>query len=233
MLEGADLQLVPVGGDGDCFLSAVGETLRRVFGWIVPQPPVLRDWLAGALRGDAGHRDVLAAQVQRLLAEERAAGVLRYLRSLREEIIPEFQAWGHPRAGDAADAYIRSEADRMITRFVRPVNDADWARVAEDIQTPGSWNDVAGDITPVLFALVSGVEIMRVSDEGVYPILPPPGAAAVDPAGVPAAIYLVRTRDNHWDATGPADRLPGPQPGPRPGRRGGGFKITPEHSPDF
>ena len=93
-------RLVRIASDADVFYAAAAVALQRVFGWVVPDPQVLRDWLALGLRTDKGYRDALPARVARLLAErnvdwEQVAGQIETRGSgqnLAGEVAPELLA---------------------------------------------------------------------------------------------------------------------------------------------
>ena len=102
--------------------------------------------------------------------------------------------------------------------FLAAVTAADWEQVAGDIET-GLWRDgVAAGITPALFALVSGAQVVVVCGDGArYLVVPPPDLAVGNMVtGVAVRIFLVRTGERHWDGT----EITGAAAGPREGHGG-------------
>jgi hypothetical protein len=195
-------RLVRMAPDGDCFYSAAAAALRRVFGWVVPDPQVLRDWLAAGLRSNEEYRAAVAARVARLLAGRGTADDGADSPSEGALIIGDLL---RDRAEQEADDNIRSRMDWLIAKQFRPVTRQDWEQIAAHIQTRAPAPNAGSEVAPDLLAVMSGVEIVCILGDGTSNAISPPARAALaDPhTGAPVRIFLVRTGGNHWDATEP------------------------------
>jgi hypothetical protein len=130
-------------------------------------------------------------QVQRFFAEQRLEQDI--IPRMRREAIDWQLAVGlDPAAAEAAaEADLRQDRENLIAQAIRPVTDQEWETIIKQIETPGSWNNIGGDITPPLAALVFGLTINVINDHGQpYPV-----------GDGPHHIVMVRTNNSHYDAT--------------------------------
>jgi hypothetical protein len=191
---------VPVPGDGDCFYNALLTTAGadRLGG--LTSRTAIRRLLADALRNDPGHpdghRQAVAVQAQWFLAEGRVSRISQNdLRATPEWTLAQayHEIIEHMSTFDAAATADRQVREQLISQYAQqPLSEQDWQQIADQIQTPGSWNNVGGDITPLLAARVFGLTIhVHSGHSQSYPV-----------GDGTHTIRMVRTH-NHWDATRP------------------------------
>jgi hypothetical protein len=211
-------RLVRMAPDGDCFYTAAAAALRRVFGWAVPDPQVLRDWLAAGLRSNEGYRAAVATRVAPLLAGRSTADDGADSLSEGALIIGDLL---RDRAEQEADDDIRSRMEWLIAQQFRPVTRQDWEQIAVHIETRAPGPNAGSEVAPDLLAVMAGVEIVCILGDGTSDAISPPARAALaDPlTGAPVRIFLVRTDGNHWDATEPVS-APAWSPGGQGGQAG-------------
>ncbi|WP_285585005.1 protein-glutamine glutaminase family protein, partial [Actinoallomurus iriomotensis] len=184
---------VEVPADEDCYYTALIDTAGPDRLQNMTSPAQVRRHLAGQLRARPDLQAGMAGIVQRFLAEQAADQHIQTQTERYATDISQYQQMGldSQQAAQAVAAHLPPTPSRedLIASLTRPVTGQDFQRIADQIETPRSWDNIGGAITPPLTALVFNLRINVFNNGDPYPI----GEGQHQ-------ITLVNTGD-HWDAT--------------------------------